>query len=226
MKRLKNFIVVTVYTGTNCIVPKKVLEKSSINEMSNILDLGCACGGLYKILREKFKINNYVGIDINKQCIEHAKELYRDIKFIADDVSHMKDSELLGMFDFVISFGFIDCSNSFYKTFNKIVKYLKPDGKIIFDLRLTNKKDLLDINESFQYLDYTGEKTGEKIPYNVLNIKNFTEYLSNKFPNYNCYSIGYDLAPSKNAVLEYERFVFLHGYSNQMVRVKKKCICL
>ena len=38
------------------------------------------------------------------------KELYRDIKFIADDVSHMKDSELLGMFDFVISFGFIDKS--------------------------------------------------------------------------------------------------------------------
>ena len=138
----------------------------------------------------------------------------------------MKDSELLGMFDFVISFGFIDCSNSFYKTFNKIVKYLKPDGKIIFDLRLTNKKDLLDINESFQYLDYTGEKTGEKIPYNVLNIKNFTEYLSNNFQIIIVIQLVMILRHLKMQCLNMKRFVFLHGYSNQMVRVKKKCICL
>lgn len=187
---------------------KKILEKSGVNKESKILDLGCACGGLYKILNDRFRVNNYLGIDINEQCIKYANELYKDTKFIVNDISQMKDNELLGKFDFVISFGFIDCSNSFYKTFDKIVKYLKHDGKLIFDLRLTNKKDLLDISKSFQYLDYSGEKTGEKIPYNVINIGNFIEYLNNKFLKYDCYSVGYNLAPSRNAVLEYKEVCF------------------
>ncbi len=187
---------------------KKILEKSGINKESKVLDLGCACGGLYKILNDRFRVNNYLGIDINEPCIKYANELYKDVRFIVDDISNMRDNELIGKFDFVISFGFIDCSNSFYKTFDKILKYLKPDGKLIFDLRLTDKKNLLDIKKSFQYLDYSGEKTGEKIPYNVINIKSFIEYLNNKFQKYDCYSVGYNLAPSRNAVLEYKEVCF------------------
>jgi SAM-dependent methyltransferase len=187
---------------------KKILKKSDIGKESNILDLGCACGGLYKILKEKFQVKNYTGIDINKECIEYAKRLYKNAEFIADNVFLMEDGELNGKFDFVISFGFIDCSGVFYKAFNKILKYLKPDGKLILDLRLTNEKDLLDINESFQYLDYSGEKNGEKVPYDVINLKNFKEYLNKKFKNYNCYSVGYNLAPSKNAVLKYKKICF------------------
>ena len=187
---------------------KEILEKANLNESSNILDLGCACGGLYKILNKKYKINKYTGIDINPQCIQYASEIYKDVEFINDDISKMSNDKFHEKFDFVISFGFIDCSNSFYGTFEKITNFLKPDGKLIFDLRLTDKEDLLNINKSFQYLDYTGEKIGEKIPYNVVNIFNFKEYLEKKFKNFDCYSIGYNLAPSKNAVLDYKEICF------------------
>lgn len=187
---------------------KEVLEKANLNEKSNILDLGCACGGLYKILNEKFKINKYIGIDINSQCIQYANELYKDVEFIASDISNMNNDKFNNKFDFVISFGFIDCSNSFYETFDKITNYLRPDGKLIFDLRVTDKEDLLDINKSYQYLDYSGEKKGEKIPYNVINIVNFIEYLERKFKNLDYYTTGYNLAPSKNAILDYKEICF------------------
>ena len=145
---------------------KEILEKANLNENSKVLDLGCACGGLYKILNKKFKVNKYVGIDINTHCIQLANELYQDVEFIAGDISEMNDNKFLNEFDFVISFGFIDCSNSFYKIFNKITNYLKPDGKLILDLRITDKDDLLDINKAYQYIDYSGKKNGEKFPYN------------------------------------------------------------
>ena len=168
---------------------KEILEKANLNENSKVLDLGCACGGLYKILNKKFKVNKYVGIDINTHCIQLANELYQDVEFIAGDISEMNDNKFLNEFDFVISFGFIDCSNSFYKIFNKITNYLKPDGKLILDLRITDKDDLLNINKAYQYIDYSGKKNGEKFPYNVLNIVNFIEYLENKFKNFDvlCY---------------------------------------
>ena len=187
---------------------KEILEKANLQRNSSILDLGCACGGLYKILNEKFGINEYIGIDINSQCIQYAKQIYKNVEFIANDVSNMNDERFLGKFDFVISFGFIDCSNSFYETFEKITKYLKPDGKLIFDLRITDKEGILDINKSYQYLDYSGENDGEKIPYNVININNFSEYLKRKFKNFDCHSTGYKLAPAKNAVLKYNEIGF------------------
>ena len=187
---------------------KEILEKANLNENSKVLDLGCACGGLYKILNKKFKVNKYVGIDINTHCIQLANELYQDVEFIAGDISEMNDNKFLNEFDFVISFGFIDCSNSFYKIFNKITNYLKPDGKLILDLRITDKDDLLDINKAYQYIDYSGKKNGEKFPYNVLNIVNFIEYLENKFKNFDCYVTGYNLAPSQNAVLDYKEICF------------------
>ena len=48
----------------------------NINSDSRILDVGCACGGLGLILNKKYHSNNYVGLEINKQAFDYAKNLY------------------------------------------------------------------------------------------------------------------------------------------------------
>lgn len=187
---------------------KKILEKIDIKSSNSVLDLGCACAGLYKILNKKYLIKDYTGIDINLQCINYSKELYKDIELINADVSDPNFDRIKRKFDLVISFGFIDCSNFFYQTFDKIINYVDEKGLLIFDLRVTNKKELIDINKSYQYLNYNGKKIGEKIPYNVLNIQNFTKYLNEKYKECDYFSYGYNLKPSANAILEYDEICF------------------
>jgi 2-polyprenyl-3-methyl-5-hydroxy-6-metoxy-1,4-benzoquinol methylase len=187
-----------------------MLEKSNISSNSNILDVGCACAGLYNILEKKFSIKSYFGVDINDQSIEYAKEKFlknNKVSLLSADILELKNN-INKKFNFVISFGYIDCSYDFYKSFEKCLEYLDENGNFIFDIRLTDKKDLLTIDESFQYLNYEGKKIGEKVPYNVVNYKNFTSYLNSQYPSCDYSSYGYDLTPSSNAILNYDTITF------------------
>ena len=53
--------------------------------------------------------------------------------------------------------------------FDKCWAKVKPGGFFILSLRLTNKKSLTNISESFQYANYDNKKEGEIAPYIVFN---------------------------------------------------------
>ena len=53
---------------------EKYLISRYIKKNDTILDIGCAQGGMYKILKKKFGKINYTGIDFNKKMIEIAKK--------------------------------------------------------------------------------------------------------------------------------------------------------
>ena len=80
---------------------KKVLEHINPNEKSKVLDIGCGCGGLGIALKERFNINNYTGIEINKKAVEEAKMLSKNGKFICGDFLDL--SANLGDFNLVCS---------------------------------------------------------------------------------------------------------------------------
>ena len=40
-----------------------------LNKQMSVLDIGCAQGGLYKILKKKYFIKDYLGIDISRNMI-------------------------------------------------------------------------------------------------------------------------------------------------------------
>ena len=53
-----------------------------------------------------------------------------------------------------------------YELFAKV----KPGGNLLVSLRLTNEKSINDINQSYQYINYEGNKIGEKAPYVIFNV--------------------------------------------------------
>ena len=70
---------------------KWVFEKiaGKKKSMGNILDVGCACGGLGIMLNERYRISSYTGVDINKDSISWAKNnlnLDIPVKLIANDI--------------------------------------------------------------------------------------------------------------------------------------------
>jgi 2-polyprenyl-3-methyl-5-hydroxy-6-metoxy-1,4-benzoquinol methylase len=64
---------------------KVILKKFNINN-KKVLDIGCAAGGKYIPLSEKFNFD-YTGIDIDKKCILHAKSRFKNkAKFFNYDI--------------------------------------------------------------------------------------------------------------------------------------------
>ena len=51
---------------------RKLLNKLQLKN-KEILDVGCACGGLGDILKKKFNIKTYTGIEIHKKQYNYAK---------------------------------------------------------------------------------------------------------------------------------------------------------
>lgn len=71
----------------------------------SILDVGCGFGDLYKYLKNKnISISDYVGCDIIKEFINHAKEIYPTTTFLCMDF--LNNSRYIDKkFDFVFASG-------------------------------------------------------------------------------------------------------------------------
>jgi SAM-dependent methyltransferase len=132
---------------------KNILEKVDITKEDSILDLGCGCGGLGVALQERFGNINYTGIDINQPSISRSKNINSFGKFYCGDILDTKFDKFTQKFDRVISFSCIDWNIEFELMLNRSWNFVKPGGYLITSLRLTNKKTLNNINESFQQID-------------------------------------------------------------------------
>ena len=55
-----------------------------------ILDVGCATGGLYFWLQERYKDFSYVGIDVSEPLIKRARELWPNTNFFLSDIFTIK----------------------------------------------------------------------------------------------------------------------------------------
>lgn len=132
---------------------KVILERVGICEGDDILDLGCACGGLGLALREKFGNVNYTGIDINQFSILKSKELNSYGKFYCGDILDKDFEKLYEKFDKVISFSCIDWNIEFDLMLKRSWDFVKPGGHLITSMRITDKETVKNINQSFQKID-------------------------------------------------------------------------
>ena len=149
---------------------KVILEKTFISKSDSILDLGCGCGGLGFALMEKFGNKNYTGIDINASSTIKARDINSLGDFYCGDILDTKFDSFVGNFDKVISFSCIDWNIEFTRMFQRSWDFVKPGGSFIVSLRLTKDETLIDIEKSFQEIDFNF-----KAPYVVIN---FDEVLS------------------------------------------------
>ena len=60
---------------------EKYLLSKYVTKSFTILDIGCAQGGMYRILKNKFKNIDYTGVDFNRKMITLAKKKYPQTKF-------------------------------------------------------------------------------------------------------------------------------------------------
>lgn len=197
--------------------------------LGDILDVGCACGGLAPALAEKFYISSYTGVDINKEAIEWARKqrgLSMPHRFIVGDILNQK---LNHKYDLVVS---LSCADGSIKTDRIIAacwEKVKKGGYFIISLRLTNKKGINNYKKSYQYINFYGDNKNLEIAnYVVFNFKEALVLLRNLTPSPHLIgAYGYDGKPSSTAVTPFNRLVFAVFYikkginnSNQSPKVE------
>lgn len=189
----------------------KVMEECFPKKV-DILDAGCACGGLGETLEARYSnIAYYCGIDINEEEISYA-QINSTLKiphdFVCGDIAKFNGDQL---YDIVISLSCVDWNVETDKMLNMCWDKTKPGGYMIVSLRLTNGRTINNISEGYQYIafDKDGEKSTEIANYVVYNWKEIIE----KFCAFDhqadlIKAFGYWGKPSDTAVIEYDRLCF------------------
>jgi SAM-dependent methyltransferase len=189
---------------------KKTIEfvMSNLNAYEKtILDVGCASGGLYNALKEAYNIN-YTGIDIVDESIIVAKNKFPECDFICGDISNI---QIQKQFDIVFSLSCIDWNlgkGLFEKLFEKLYSFVKDKGYLIISLRISCD-DKLKNDDSFQYINFNGEKVGEKVQYGILGMTDLISVLNNSKYLSKVYVNGYEGNPSVTAVTKHKKLLFV-----------------
>ena len=171
---------------------EKYLISKYIKKNESVLDIGCAQGGMFKILKKKFSNINYTGIDFNKKMINLAKKKNKkNIFFYYDKNSYYKFFNK--KFDVVIIFGILHLNLNWKKIL--INAYKVANKRVLFDLRfsLINKKNL----KSYLSLNFDKSSKNFTVPYVLLKKRNLLRFIKDKFKNSLLDEYSYIGKPSK-----------------------------
>lgn len=144
----------------------------------DILDIGCAAGGLYHGLKEKFGDINYVGIDVAANMIEKAKSLVSKedkAEFITAQAPFTDD--ILGgrKFDVAIATGVFQHEPKSEELLDFMINNVKEGGYILFDLKLFHSYPTLkDINRAYCH------PLPDTIYYIVFNMKDLLDLIASR----------------------------------------------
>ena len=189
-------------------VIQKVINKFDSN--IDVLDLGCATGGLYQALIEINKNISYTGVDIDQNSILFAKKKYKSPKFINSDF-HDFLNKAKKKYNIVFSLSCFDwnLNNSSITEFENEIKnifsFVKEDGYIIFSIRLTKFNTIYNSNESYQIIESTTEKL--KAFYSIISYRDLNQLLLSLRVS-EVIASGFTGKPSKTAVTPYKNIEF------------------
>lgn len=173
---------------------EQYLIKKYIKSGHKILDIGCAHGGMYKILKDKFKNISYTGLDFNKNMISYAKKTYPDAKFVLNKNNIYKNIFKNETFDVIIIFGILHLNPNWKKIILNTVA-LKPKI-ILFDLRTANLKKNLK-KKYFLDLNLNRDDKKEKIPYYLIRPRELIFFLNKCFKLFQIDDFSYSGYASK-----------------------------
>lgn len=171
---------------------EKFLISKFIKKNDSVLDIGCGQGGLFDILKKKYKKIHYTGIDFNKNMIEIAKSNFSDAEFY-----HFQNDSYINFFkkkfDVVIIFGILHLNSDWKKILINASKV--ANRSIIFDHRVELEKN---IKKNF-YLDLDFENKNKKyrIDYILLKKNSLENFLKLKMKKFNYNQLSYDGFASK-----------------------------
>ena len=99
-----------------------------------VLDIACGVGyGTDILLKESKVIDSILGVDIDKESIDYAREHYSNpkTKYLVKDVLSPFLSDEIGLFDTVISFETIEHLKNDVMFVQNLHKMLKPNGTLV-----------------------------------------------------------------------------------------------
>jgi hypothetical protein len=199
------------YPSERWLIERIAAERAG--RLGNILDVGCACGGLGAALGSRYDVTRYVGIDINEQAIALARgmdDIVVPHELLAGDI--MCDTTLKGaQFDTVFNLSCADWNVNFGGILDASWARVAPGGVMLITLRLTEGQGVRDMGRSYQFIHYGGADTMptdvEKAAYVVLNVSEALAELSRLGPD-KITGYGYWGAPSATARTPFTRLAF------------------
>lgn len=199
------------YSSERWVFEKIADERKGLGD---ILDIGCACGGLSKALSEKFSFASYTGIDINEAAINLAQQqvkVGKPITFIPGDILEL---DVNRQYDLVVSLSCADWNIEIDKMIEKCWTIVKTGGYFIISMKITNEKGINDIQKSYQYINFSGvEKKPEIAIYTVFNFKDTLIRFSGLSPRPKLIgAYGYWKEPSPMAITPFKKVVFAVFY--------------
>ena len=148
-----------------------------ISVEKSYIDVGCAQGGFYKVLKDYAQANgkfDYVGIDLSKRLIDLAKETFPSIDFRVQDGSNLPFET--ASIDRALSLGTTIHDQNFEDLLRECYRVSKE--YFLYDIRLI--KNL----PSVKTLDkgYVLDDTNVKYPYLVINYDQHIEFIKKLSP--------------------------------------------
>ena len=133
---------------------------------ARVLDVGCASGGFFNIMRTLEPAIDYTGIDIAEPSIEAARQLYPDsnAKFMVTDGLKIPfdDDE----FDLVHCTSVLVIEPRYQDVLREMYRVSKRF--VLADMRLLNGPDAVGSSEDSRYrIQFEGEFEGTTVPYVV-----------------------------------------------------------
>ena len=187
---------------------KIVIEGLGIASTDSILDIGCACGGLGLVLREKFGVTNYTGIEINELAAHKAEAMNPSAVFHCGDFLELSESVISGeVFDFVFSLSCFDWNIQFDEMLLSVWNHVAEGGTLVATFRIVATEGSTDMKKSYQYINFDGNLAGEKAAYIVLNAQELFGKLLAFSPS-SITACGYFGAPSRTAITPYTDICF------------------
>ena len=96
-----------------------------------ILEIGCGTGFLTKLINNEFKFENFMAIDIVKECEQYIKNINSNIIFTPADIEDFLTNNN-ETFDLIISNASLQWVNDFENVINSLKKILNPNGELVF----------------------------------------------------------------------------------------------
>ena len=183
-------------------------------KLGNILDIGCAGGGLFDALSSKSLIESYHGVDINPQVIDIAKKTHLTHECATFECADILDSDTgkAIKYELVCSLSCADWNIETKEIINRAWDAVKAGGSLLISLRLTNRTTANDVLKSYQYIlyeDRAPRNDDEIASYVVFNYKDaICQLLSLESSPLQITGYGYWGKPSRSARTPFEDIVF------------------
>ena len=125
---------------------RHVIQQLSPSASTNVLDIGCGCGGLGLALRERFGVTRYTGVEINAQAAAVGNELNPGAILYGDILKLREQGLVRPPYDLVFSLSCVDWNVEFSAMLQAAWDFVAPGGDFVATFRLTDGEGCRDMS--------------------------------------------------------------------------------